>query len=167
MKRHSKWAAVILGVILLFVLILGSNVFSSHAKNWKLPTGTGRAAVAFGNNHGVILASDGSLWTWGETGDGWHVLGLGSNVRTQACLRRIGLETNWVNIAVGGSLTLALKSDGTIWAWGANYHGQLGDGSMASDQATPVRSVPGTDWKQVATSGVHTVALKRDGTLWS
>jgi len=123
--------------------------------------------VAIGANHGVILASDGSLWTWGETGFGWQVLGLGSNVRTQACLRRIGLETNWVNIAVGGSSTLALKSDGTIWAWGENIYGQLGDGTTVRERASPVRSVPGADWKQVATAGPHSVALKRDGTLWS
>jgi alpha-tubulin suppressor-like RCC1 family protein len=123
--------------------------------------------MAIGDNHGVILASDGSLWTWGESGFGWQVLGLGSNIRTQACLARIGVETNWVNIACGGSTTLALKSDGTIWAWGENLYGQLGDGTMARERATPVRSVPGADWKQVATAGAHSVALKRDGTLWS
>jgi alpha-tubulin suppressor-like RCC1 family protein len=72
-----------------------------------------------------------------------------------------------VNLAVGGSSTLALKSDGTIWAWGENIYGQLGDGTTVRDQASPVRSVPGDDWKQVATAGPHSVALKRDGTLWS
>jgi hypothetical protein len=92
---------------------------------------------------------------------------LGSNVRTQALLRRIGVETNWVNIAVGGSTTLALKSDGKIWAWGENVHGQLGDGTKVSDRASPVLSILGHDWKQVATGGSHSVALKRDGTLWS
>lgn len=167
MHRLATRSAVILTVILVVALILFSNLFSDHPKSWKLPTGHGPAAVAIGSHHGVILASDGSLWTWGDTGDGWKVLGLGSNVTTQARLRRIGRETNWVNIAVGESSTLALKSDGTIWAWGANYRGQLGDGSMAREQATPVRSAPGTDWKQVATSGIHSVALKRDGTLWS
>jgi alpha-tubulin suppressor-like RCC1 family protein len=170
MNSLSKRAKVLLAVILVFVLMLFSGLFSRNSadnKNWKLPTGRGPAALAIGDNHGVVLASDGSLWTWGETEFGWLVLGLGSNVRTQACLRRIGLETNWVNLAVGGSATLALKSDGTIWGWGENIYGQLGDGSMAREQASPVRSVPGNDWKQVATSGLHSVALKRDGTLWS
>ncbi len=103
----------------------------------------------------------------GGNGFGWQVLGLGSNVTTQACLRRIGLETNWVNIAAGGSTSLALKADGTIWAWGENIYGQLGDGSRVREQASPVRSVSGDDWKQVATTGIHSVALKRDGSLWS
>ena len=169
MNRSSRWAVVWLALILVVALILLAGGFSKHAgqTSWKLPTGKGTPAVAVGFSHGVILASDGSLWTWGETGLGWQVLGLGSNIRTQACLARIGLETNWVNVAVGGSTTLALKSDGTIWGWGENLHGQLGDGTLAYQRATPVRSVPGNDWKQVATAGPHSVALKRDGTVWS
>jgi Regulator of chromosome condensation (RCC1) repeat len=149
MNKPFKWAAGLLAVILVLALIFFSNLLSGHSEQsrWRLPTGKGTPAVAIGDNHGVILASDGSLWTWGETGFGWQVLGLGSNVRTQACLRRIGLETNWVNVAVGGSSTLALKSDGTIWAWGENIYSQLGDGTTAREQASPVRSVPGDDWK--------------------
>ena len=164
MNKLFKWAAF-LSVLVILVIILLST---SQGKNTrKLPTGNVIPSVAIGANHAVILASDGSLWTWGQSGFGWQVLGLGSNVRTQAWLRRIGEETNWVNIAVGGSTTLALKSDGTIWAWGENLYGQLGDGTTVRERATPVRSVPGNDWKQVATAGPHSVALKRDGTLWS
>jgi alpha-tubulin suppressor-like RCC1 family protein len=170
MNRPLKWAVVLfLAVILVLALILFSDSSSNPLgqTSWKLPVGTATPAVAIGDNHGVILASDGSLWTWGETGFGWQVLGLGGNVRTQACLRRIGLETNWANIAVGGSATLALKSDGTLWAWGENIYGQLGDGTTVRERASPVRSVPGNDWIQVATSGIHSAALKRDGTLWA
>ena len=129
MNRPLKWAVVLfLAVILVLALILFTDPRSDHLgqTSRKLPLGPGTPAVALGANHGVILASDGSLWTWGETGFGWQVLGLGSNVRTQACLRRIGVETNWVNIAVGGSTTLALKSDGTIWAWGENHLRSIG-----------------------------------------
>jgi alpha-tubulin suppressor-like RCC1 family protein len=169
MKTSSKRAVLFLGPVLAAVLILVWDFARNHAgqAGWALPTGKGAAAVAIGGDHGVILASDGSLWTWGGSGSGWQVLGLGSNIRTQACLRRIGVETNWVNIAVGGSTTLALKSDGAIWAWGENIYGQLGDGTLARQRAAPVRSVPGEEWKQVATAGPHSVALKRDGTLWS
>ena len=156
MNRPFKWAPAFLGVILVLALVFCAGRLTSDAyqKKCKLPTGSYKPAVAIGSNHGVILASDGSLWTWGETGFGWQVLGLGSNVRTQACLRRIGEETNWVNIAVGGSTTLALKSDGTIWAWGENIYGQLGDGSKVREQASPVRSVSGDDWKQIGRAHV-------------
>jgi len=149
MNKFSRWAAFSAVLVVLGIVFLATSRVKSTR---KLPTGGIRPSVAIGDNHAMILASDGSLWTWGQTGFGWQVLGLGSNVRTQACLRRIGEETNWENIAVGGSTTLALKSDGTIWAWGENLYGQLGDGTTVRERATPVRSVPGNDWMQVATA---------------
>jgi alpha-tubulin suppressor-like RCC1 family protein len=169
MNRRSIWVTLLYAIVLLTLTTICSELLfkRSNQASGKLPTGSGRAEVAIGFSHGVILASDGSLWSWGESALGWHVLGLGSNTRTQACLRRIGRETNWVNVAVGGATTLALKSDGTIWAWGENIYGQLGDGSKLRQQPLPVHSLPGADWKQVAAAGPHSVALKRDGTLWS
>lgn len=162
-KRSIRVVFAVIGPILAVVLLLGLLC----KPNRRLPTGPGAPVLAIGANHGVILASDGSLWTWGENAFGWRELGLGINVRTQAWPRRIGLDTNWVRVAAGGSTTLALKSDGSMWAWGENLHGQLGDGTTAPERPVPVRSVPGNDWMEVATGGPHSVALKRDGTLWS
>ena len=130
----------------------------------KLPVGPINAAMAFGGEHGIILASDGSLWSWGAEDAGWPVLGLGK-AKPQPCLRRIGHETNWVSIAAGFYHNLAVKSDGSLWAWGGNLYYQLGDGTKQS-RNTPIHSVPGNDWKQVAV-GIHSVALKKDGTLWA
>lgn len=164
MNKILKW----LTLFTLFVVLALMFIAAPQGKSArKLPTGGIKPSVAVGDNHGVILASDGSLWTWGGSSFGWQVLGFGTAIRTQACLRRIGTENDWVNVAVGGSTTLALKSNGTLWAWGENLSGQLGDGTKARERASPVRSVPGTDWKQVATAGPHSVALKKDGTLWS
>lgn len=169
MKRRFKWVMVLAVVLALLIFAFFSGrIFNRGGRTgWKLPTEKGKPAVAIGHNHGVILAADGSLWTWGESGFGWNVLGLGNNVTTQACLTRIGTNNDWVNIAVGGSTTLALKSDGTMWAWGENIYGQLGEGTRVKERTMPVPSVPGNDWKQVATAGPHSVALKQDGTLWS
>lgn len=170
MKKRFRWAIAFFLVILFLGLVFFSGRgfrSSSSVTSWKLPAGKTKPVVAIGHNHGVILASDGSLWTWGEAGFGWIVLGLGNNVTTQACLQRIGSDTDWVDVSVGASATLALKADGTIWGWGENLYGQLGDGTRVPQRPTPVRSAPGNDWKQVATSGIHSVALKRDGTLWS
>ena len=158
----SRQRAALLAVVLLPAVVA---VFASTTTTrLRLPTGGGPAKVALADSHGVILASDGSLWTWGESWSGWPVLGLGK-VESTTRLRRIGKDTDWVDVAAGGSHTLALKADGTIWGWGENYGWQIGDGTTIP-RATPVRSVPGNDWKQVAT-GVHCVGLKQNGTLWA
>jgi len=132
----------------------------------RLPVGSVKPMIGLAF-HGVILASDGSLWAWGENYGGWPVLGL-SEIQTQFCLCRIGHDTNWTSVAVGGHHNLAIKSDGTLWGWGENIYGQLGDGKSGRFrmQSTPVPSVPGNDWKQAAVGGSHSLALKNDGTLW-
>jgi alpha-tubulin suppressor-like RCC1 family protein len=131
----------------------------------RLPIGTNIPAIAMGSAHGVILASDGSLWTWGQNLRGWPVLGLGE-INTQRFLRRIGNENDWVDVASSPTHVMAVKSDGTLWGWGANSESELGDGTD-SPRKKPVPSEPGNDWKQVAAGGTHTLALTRSGTLWA
>lgn len=138
---------------------------SGPGSRLRLPVGPGNPSISMGGTHGLILASDGSLWSWGEDFLGWPVLGLG-NVATQTSLHRIGQETDWANLASSFTHSLAVKSDGTLWAWGANISHQLGDGTTTT-RSTPVPSVEGTDWKQVAAGNSTSFALKGDGTLWA
>jgi RNA polymerase sigma factor (sigma-70 family) len=134
----------------------------------KLPTGNVTPMIGYGySRYGIFLASDGSLWSWGEERLGWPVLGLkNTSIQNTVSLRRIGNETDWVNIAAGDSHCLAIKSDGTLWAWGGNFNYQLGDGTKTT-RPTPVPSIPGNDWKQAAAGGAVSFALKNDGTLWA
>jgi RNA polymerase sigma factor (sigma-70 family) len=134
----------------------------------KLPTGNVKPMVVYGFSHnGIILASDGSLWTWGEERLGWPVLGLNNtNIQNTVSLRRIGHDTDWVDVAVGSYHCLAIKSDGTLWAWGGNFNFQLGDGTKIT-RPTLVPSVPGNNWKQAAIGGASSFVLKNDGTLWA
>ena len=62
--------------------------------------------------------------------------------------------------------TAALLHDGTVWAWGSNAAGQLGDGS-AANRASPVRVADLTDVVAIAAGGAHFIALKNDGTVWA
>src|SRR5262249_45205919 len=111
--------------------------------------------------------SDGSLWSWGEERLGWPVLGLkNTRIQNSTSLRRIGNDNDWASVAVGDSHCLAIKSDGSLWAWGGNFGYQLGDGTKTT-RPFPVRSVPGNDWKQAAAGGEHSFAIKNDGTLWA
>ena len=73
-------------------------------------------------------------------------------------------------ISVGWEHTIALKSDGSIWTWGRNNRGQLGDGTGGSDDTNTNRNVPGragtdTNWTAISTGNDHTIALKSDGSL--
>ena len=74
--------------------------------------------------------------------------------------------TNVTAIAGGLYHTIALKSDGTVWAWGDNDYGQLGDGST-TDRLTPVPVSGLTDVTAIAGGWYHTIALKSDGTVWA
>ena len=134
----------------------------------KLPTGPVTPIVQYGYSHYVmILAGDGSLWTWGEESMGWPVLGLtDTTTHATTSLRRVGQDSDWISISAGDAHCLAIKSDGSLWAWGQNLHYQLGDGTKIT-RATPVPSAPGHDWKQARVGGDVSLAIKNDGTLWA
>ena len=168
----TKTKTMVVAGVVLIALSLGVGyvgLFSrSHGRypgKLKLPTGRVTPEMGFQFLHGVVLAADGSLWAWGDEDTGWPVLGL-PGIQHTVSLRRIGKETDWVSVAVGTQHNLAIKSDGTLWGWGANFRCQLGDGTTTT-RATPIPSAPGNDWVQAAASGVHSLAQRRDGTLWA
>jgi RNA polymerase sigma factor (sigma-70 family) len=165
--------AIVTGAAVLLASVAGVVVMNhfrhippAQTGRLKLPTGNVTPMVGYGYSHyGVIVASDGSLWSWGEERLGWPVLGL-KDVKSTVSLRRIGNENDWASVSVADSDCLAIKSDGTLWAWGENLHYQLGDGTKIT-RSTPVPSIPGNDWKQAAAGGSSSLALKNDGTLWA
>ena len=170
-----KTAAVTGAVVLIATLgtVSTINYFRHHdppPQNGKmnLPTGNVTPMAAYGFSRFVLfLASNGSIWSWGEERLGWPVLGYSNtNIQNATSLRRIGRDSDWINISAGYSHCLAIKSDGTLWAWGMNLHYNLGDGTKTT-RAVPVPSIPGNDWKQVAAGASQSFALKNNGTLWA
>src|SRR3989304_5027807 len=77
---------------------------------------------------------------------------------------QIGSDTDWVSMAVSQDHIVTIKSNGTLWAWGSNWAGQLGDGSTTT-KASPVQVGSATDWTSITAGLNHTIALKSDGTL--
>ncbi|WP_407672253.1 RCC1 domain-containing protein, partial [Paenibacillus sinensis] len=71
-----------------------------------------------------------------------------------------------ISIAAGTSHSLALKSDGSVWAWGYNGGGQLGDDST-TQRSMPVQVTGLTEVKDIAGGGSHSLALKSDGSVWA
>lgn len=68
-------------------------------------------------------------------------------------------------VAKGPNFSLVVKNDGTLWAWGDNTYGQLGDGTNTF-RNSPVQIGTSTNWKAVWVGDFHTAAIKTDGTLW-
>jgi RNA polymerase sigma factor (sigma-70 family) len=160
-------------------LALARNAHPKQPGRMTLPAGPLTPEVSFGRSHGIILAPDGSLWSWGENDLGWPALGLG-DVKNTAYLNRIGSDTDWTAISAGQSHNLALKSDGSIWGWGENLYdelgthpaylrprGRVGTENSAVNSPTPVKSALGTGWKEIAAGSDASFGIKTDGTLWA
>jgi alpha-tubulin suppressor-like RCC1 family protein len=136
---------------------------------------TGVKAIAAGRDQTVALKQDGTVWTWGANENGQ--LGDGTTTDRSTPVQvvgpgGIGFLINVTALAAGGAFTVALKQDGTVWTWGANDFGQLGDGTTFA-HSTPVQVLgPGgsgflTNVTALAAGDIHTVALKQDGTVWT
>ena len=118
-----------------------------------------------------VLKADGTLWScgsnrYGQLGDGTtNSSGVPVQVRGSGGM---GFLSDVVSIAASGSSSLALKTDGTVWGWGLNTYGQLGNGTTSGSDPnpTPVQAIGVTDAVAVSAGG-HALGLKGDGKLLS
>ena len=123
-------------------------------------------AIAAGRSHTSCVRNDGTVWNWGtgsngQLGNGNSGIGVGVTTPVQVA----GLE-DFTSVADGNGFVIALKSDGTVWAWGINNSGQLGDGTTI-DRPRPVQTSGLTGVTAIATRGFFSLALKSDGTVWT
>jgi len=94
-------------------------------------------SVACGGGHTILMRSDGAVWTFGSNYDGQ--LGDGTNDDSKTPVYVSSYSGVITALAGGNWHTVAMKSDGTVWAWGSNYNGQLGDGTY-DRKSTPVQA---------------------------
>lgn len=127
---------------------------------------SGVIAIAAGYSHSLALKSDSTVQGWGNNSYGQ--LGNRNSAygwRSPLPVPVLGLS-NVVAIAAGDYHSLALKSDGTVWAWGANWWGQLGDHSQVySDTPLQVGGLSGVS--QIAAGNNCSFAMTRDHRIWS
>jgi alpha-tubulin suppressor-like RCC1 family protein len=98
--------------------------------------------------------------------NGQGQVGQGDFTSSYGTPTRIGTETNWTQVCAGTSRSLALKNDGSLWGWGYNIYGQVGDGTTNS-RSLPTMIGTDRDWRLVAAGGFTSYALKSNGTLWT
>ena len=120
--------------------------------------------VAAGSQHSVAIHPDGTLWAWGDNGNGQ--VGDSTTTRRSAPVQ-VGADRNWALVTTGWDHTLAVKTDGTLWAWGEDVFGQLGDGTTNTERLAPVQVGTDKNWALIAADERHSFAIKTDGTLWA
>lgn len=134
-------------------------------KNIPIQIGTANNWVnihaGYSSSYGI--KADGTLWAWGSNGSG--KLGTGNSNWVIPTPTQIGTDTNWLSVSDGWNHTIALKTDGTLWAWGNNEYGQLGDNTTVN-RSIPTQIGTATNWQAIATGIYHSLAVKTDGTLW-
>lgn len=122
--------------------------------------------VSAGYSQIIAIADDGSMWAWGLNRYG--ELGTGNTINSSVPIQ-VGTDNDWVAISAGQgpqSFNLAQKADGTLWSWGRNSKGQLGDGTNI-DKSSPVQIGSENDWISFSAGYGHALAVRANGTCWS
>lgn len=118
--------------------------------------------VSTGYRFACAIRNDGTLWCWGHNGAGQ--LGTGACCTNGASPTQVTGGNLWTQVSAGDSHVCAIRVNGTLWCWGSDTYGELGNGATAGAQSTP-NQVAGR-WTSVSAGQTHTCAINTDGELW-
>ena len=144
---------------------LGQNDRTQYSSPIQIPGTTWKQGVGAANAVGAVK-TDGTLWVWGYNDQG--SLGLNSANSSGGMSSPTQIPgTTWDKIGGGNNWMTAIKTDGTLWSWGQNTYGQLGDNSVVH-KSSPVQVGSDTTWNTIRKGyGYINAAIKTDGTLWT
>ena len=141
---------------------MGNSTTIDRSSPVQIGALTNWSSVKADNNVGAAIKTDGTLWMWGYNNYGR--LGLGNTIN-RSSPTQVGALTNWASVTVSPfSATLAIKTDGTLWAWGRNYYGQHGLGNTIN-RSSPIQVGSLTNWAKVEMY-IGAIATKTNGTIW-
>lgn len=130
----------------------------SEDRDWKI--------IQSGIKNTFAIKENGTLWSCGNNEFG--SLGINSEEASINYFQQVGQASNWLKVAPSYLFTVALKSNGTIWAWGQNDANQLGNKTKNSKELAPIQIGDASNWIDIATTTNKTAfAIKDDGTIWA
>lgn len=149
---------------------LGTNNAVNHLSPVQtISGGTNWKSISASGYHNAAIKTDGTLWVWGCNTYG--ALGINSIATRISPVQTVSGGSDWSSASAGGSVTAAIKTNGTLWLWGRASYGGLGTNNLIN-RSSPVQTVSGgTNWKSVSTvrfdaSRNAVSGIKTDGTLW-
>lgn len=144
---------------------LGDNTVTNRSSPVSVVGGfSDWCQMSAGMCHNLAVRANGTLWVWGRNTVG--ELGDNTNIDRSSPVSVVGGFTDWCQTSAREANSLAVRTNGTLWAWGCNQYGRLGDNSTIN-RSSPVSVVGGfTDWCQASTS-FHSLAVRTNGTLWA
>ena len=140
---------------------LGDNTIIDRSSPVQtIALGTDWKSVSCGFNFTAAIKNDNTLWLWGDNSSGQ--LGTDSVIHTSSPVQTIAGGTDWNKIDCGVLHVSALKQDGTLWLWGFNYNGQIGDLGIngLGNVSSPVQTIMGgTGWYNVSAGAYNTYGI--------
>jgi alpha-tubulin suppressor-like RCC1 family protein len=137
---------------------LGDGTTTGRTTPVQVSNLSGAQAIAGGGTHSLALKTDGTVWAWGNSYSGQLGDGTSGTTTGRTTPVQVSNLSGVKAIAGGGLHSVALKTDGTVWAWGRNYGGELGDGTSGTDRTTPVQVKNLGGVKAIDAGGYHNLA---------
>ncbi|MGX4585320.1 RCC1 domain-containing protein [Paenibacillus chitinolyticus] len=142
---------------------LGDGTLKNNGTPKQIQNLNNVVKIAAGGNHALALKSDGTVWAWGDNGGG--ALGDGTLIDSKAPVQVSGLSGVTDIAAAELNLSFAVKSDGSLWTWGAIREAS-GLGSTTGNNKYPVRVPVVSNVEKLFTGYQHTAAISKDGSIW-
>jgi alpha-tubulin suppressor-like RCC1 family protein len=144
---------------------LGDNTVVAKSSPVSVVGGHSFIDINGGISHSIALKANGEVWAWGNNANGQ--LGNNTILNTSSPVQVVGAHS-FVKIGQGiGGHNLALKADGSAWAWGFNSGGQLGNNAVTLSMSSPIAVVGGHSFSDISAGGGNqSVAIKLNGEVW-